>query len=45
MQELVGVVAYRGSAEDVALLVHAHPSLSESVKEAALDAHGEAIHI
>ncbi|MFN2420456.1 MAG: dihydrolipoyl dehydrogenase [Gemmatimonadota bacterium] len=45
MQELVGVVAYRGSAEDVALLVHAHPSLSESIKEAALDVHGEAIHI
>jgi dihydrolipoamide dehydrogenase len=45
MQEIVGVVAYRGSAEDVALLVHAHPSLSEAVKEAALDVHGEVIHI
>jgi dihydrolipoamide dehydrogenase len=45
MQELVGVVAYRGSAEDVALLVHAHPSLSEAVKEAALDVHGEVLHI
>jgi len=45
MQELVGVVAYRGSAEDVGLLVHAHPSLSEAIKEAALDVHGEVLHI
>jgi dihydrolipoamide dehydrogenase len=45
MQEVVAVAAFRGSAEDVALLVHAHPSLSEAVKEAALDVHGEMIHM
>ncbi len=43
--ELVAVAAFRGSAEDVALTVHAHPTLAEAVKEAALDVHGETIHI
>jgi dihydrolipoamide dehydrogenase len=45
MQEIVAVAAFRGSAEDVALMVHAHPSLSEAVKEAALDVHGEVLHM
>ncbi len=45
MQEIVAVAAFRGSAEDVGLMVHAHPSLSEAVKEAALDVHGEVLHI
>jgi len=31
--------------EDVAETVHAHPSLSEALREAVLDARGEAIHI
>ncbi|MCB1123972.1 MAG: dihydrolipoyl dehydrogenase [Verrucomicrobiae bacterium] len=35
---------YGGSAEDLARTVHAHPTLSESVKEAALAADGRGIH-
>ena len=34
-----------GTAQEVGWLVHAHPTLSEVVKEAALAARGEAIHI
>jgi dihydrolipoamide dehydrogenase len=33
------------SAEDIALTVFAHPTLSESLHEAALAVHGRAIHI
>ncbi|HFD92038.1 MAG TPA: dihydrolipoyl dehydrogenase, partial [Gammaproteobacteria bacterium] len=33
------------SSEDLALTVFAHPTLSESLHEAALDVEGEAIHI
>jgi len=34
--EAVGVMAMGGSAEDIALTVHGHPTLSEAVREAAL---------
>ena len=34
-----------GTATEVGFLVHAHPSLAEVVKEAALAVNGEAIHI
>ncbi len=34
----------RNDVEDVALTVHAHPTLSEAVKEAALLAKGQGIH-
>jgi len=30
--------------EDIAMTVHAHPTLSEAIMEAALDAIGSAIH-
>jgi dihydrolipoamide dehydrogenase len=43
--ELVTVGSFRGSAGDVALTVHAHPTLAEAVKEAALDVHGEVLHM
>ena len=36
---------YRASADDIGITVHAHPTLSESTKEAALAALGRAIHI
>jgi dihydrolipoamide dehydrogenase len=36
---------FGASAEDVARICHAHPSLSESVKEAAMAVDGWAIHI
>ncbi len=42
--ELVVALEFRGSAEDVARTVHAHPTLSEIVKEAALAVGGAAIH-
>ena len=34
-----------GTVNELGLLVHSHPTLSEAVKEAALAANGEAIHI
>lgn len=43
--ELVLAFEYRGSAEDIAVTVHAHPTLSEVTKEAALAVLGRAIHI
>ncbi len=43
--ELVTAMEFGASAEDVARICHAHPSLSEAVKEAALAAEGRAIHI
>ena len=32
-------------AEDVALTIHAHPTMPEALKEAAAAALGEAVHI
>ncbi|HEY1932013.1 MAG TPA: dihydrolipoyl dehydrogenase [Acetobacteraceae bacterium] len=43
--ELVTAMEFGASAEDVARTCHAHPTLSEAVKEAALAADGRAIHI
>ncbi len=37
-------MAYQASAEDIGRTVHAHPTLSEAFKEAALAVHKEAIH-
>ncbi len=42
--EIVTVMEFNGNAEDVARTIHAHPSLSEVVKEAAMDADGWSIH-
>jgi dihydrolipoamide dehydrogenase len=36
---------FGASAEDIARTGHAHPTLSESVKEAALSVAGRAIHM
>ena len=36
---------FGASAEDVARTCHAHPTLSEAVKEAALAVAGRALHI
>jgi dihydrolipoamide dehydrogenase len=36
---------FESSAEDIGISVHAHPTLPEAVKEAALAAVGRAIHI
>ncbi|MCQ8279194.1 dihydrolipoyl dehydrogenase [Acetobacteraceae bacterium KSS8] len=43
--ELATAMEFGASAEDVARICHAHPTLSEAVKEAALDADKRALHI
>ena len=43
--ELVAAMAFGASAEDVARVSHAHPTLAEIVKEAALAVDGRALHI
>ncbi|MEM7408196.1 MAG: dihydrolipoyl dehydrogenase [Pseudomonadota bacterium] len=43
--EAVTAMAFHGSAEDLARTVHAHPTLSEALHEAALAAGSGAIHI
>ena len=43
--ELVTAIEFGASAEDVARICHAHPTLEEAVKEAALAVEGRAIHI
>jgi dihydrolipoamide dehydrogenase len=45
MAEAAAVMAFGGASEDIARIAHAHPSLSEVTREAALAAGGRAIHI
>ncbi len=45
IQEVINVMEFDGSSEDIARICHGHPGLPEAVKEAALDASGRAIHI
>jgi dihydrolipoamide dehydrogenase len=40
----VSHMEYGGSAEDLARTIHAHPTLSESLKEAALSSDGRGLH-
>ncbi len=42
--EVVVAMEFSASAEDIARTVHAHPTLSEAVHEAALSVHKRAIH-
>ena len=44
IHELVVAMEYGGSVEDIARTCHAHPTLAEAVKEAALAALGHALH-
>jgi dihydrolipoamide dehydrogenase len=44
IHEIVAVMEFGGSAEDVARTCHGHPTLSEAVKEAALAVDGRPIH-
>lgn len=44
IQEVVSVMEFEGTAEDLARTCHAHPTLTEVVKEAALAVHGRALH-
>ncbi|MBR0647663.1 dihydrolipoyl dehydrogenase [Plastoroseomonas hellenica] len=43
--EIVTAIEFGASAEDIARTSHAHPSLNEAVKEAALAVDGRALHI
>ncbi|HEX7198022.1 MAG TPA: dihydrolipoyl dehydrogenase, partial [Dongiaceae bacterium] len=43
--ELVVGMEFAAAAEDIARSSHAHPTLNEAVKEAALAVDGRAIHI
>jgi len=43
--EAAVLMSFGGSSEDLARICHAHPTLSEAVKEAALAVDGRAIHI
>jgi dihydrolipoamide dehydrogenase len=49
VSELVAEVVlgfeYRASADDIGMTIHAHPTLSETTKEAALATLGRALHI
>jgi dihydrolipoamide dehydrogenase len=43
--EAVVIMEFAGSAEDLARICHAHPTMSEAVKEAALNVDKRSIHI
>jgi dihydrolipoamide dehydrogenase len=43
--EVAVAVEFGASSEDLARCVHAHPTLAEAIKEAALDANQRAIHM
>jgi dihydrolipoamide dehydrogenase len=42
--EMVVAMEFQASAEDIQRIIHAHPTLSEAIHEAALSADGRAIH-
>ncbi len=42
--EAVAVMAYGGTSRDISAMFHAHPTLAEAFKEAALDVFGLAVH-
>ena len=44
ISEIVTAMEFGGAAEDIARTVHAHPTLSEAVHEAALAVGGRALH-
>jgi len=43
--EAAVLMEFSGSAEDLARTCHAHPTLTEAVKEAALAVDGRALHM
>ncbi len=43
--ELVLAMEYRATAEDIALTMHAHPTLAEAIHEAALGLNDRMIHM
>jgi len=45
IHEVAVLMEFSGSSEDLARTCHAHPTLAEAVKEAALAVEGRAIHM
>ena len=45
ISEAVLAMEFNASSEDIARTIHGHPSLSETIHEAALDIDGRALHI
>ncbi len=45
IHEAAVLMEFGGSAEDLARTCHAHPTLSEAVKEAAMAVAGRAVHM
>jgi len=45
IHECALAIKLKATINDLASTVHAHPTLAEAVREAALDTKGEAIHI
>lgn len=45
IHEMAIAIEFGASSEDIARICHAHPTLSEAVKEAALAVEGRALHI
>ena len=45
LTEVVLAMEFRGTTEDVAMTCHSHPTLSETTKEAALNALGRTLHM
>ena len=43
--EAVSVIEFGGSSEDLARTCHSHPTLSEAVKEAAMNVEKRSLHI
>jgi dihydrolipoamide dehydrogenase len=43
--EAVSVIEFGGSSEDIGRTTHSHPTLSEAVREAALNVEKRALHI
>jgi dihydrolipoamide dehydrogenase len=43
--EPVIALSFKASTEDIAMICHGHPTLSESFKEATLNVHDRSIHI
>lgn len=44
VQEIVVAMEYRASSEDIARIIHGHPTLGETVHEAALAVDGRPVH-
>jgi dihydrolipoamide dehydrogenase len=45
LAEVVLAMEFRGTTEDIAMTCHSHPTLSETTKEAALNALGRTLHM